>query len=292
MKIIYFKGEHPNFGDDLNPWMWPQILPGFFDEDERTVFLGIGSIIGERKFPTLTRKIIFGSGFVPEYHDKPDVRGADWNIYFVRGPRTARMLDISPDLAIGDSAILLRTLIKPQSTPGTVISFMPHWQSLDRGNWEEVCRLAGINLIDPRMPLDRVLEELQRSRMVVTEAMHGAIVADALRIPWVPLIPINTAHRGKWLDWADALNISLNQYRLWPSSLEESRLSILRKPITSSPFAGLLEKGLIHAAAHRLTRLAQMTPSLSADREIERATERMVEKVELLRRHYSMAKAV
>ena len=246
MKITYFKGKYPNFGDDLNPWMWPQIIPDFFDEDERTVFLGIGSIIGEREFPSTIKKIIFGSGFVPEYHSKPDVKGPDWNIYFVRGPRTAHMLNISSDLAIDDSAILLRTLIKPRPLSG-VISFMPHWQSLDRGNWEDVCRLAGINLIDPRSSVDHVLGELQKSRLVVTEAMHGAIVADSLRIPWIPLIPINSVHRGKWSDWAEALDINLNQHHLWPSSLEEARLSVLRKPITSSPFAGILEKGLIRS---------------------------------------------
>src|SRR5688500_13456668 len=103
MKITYFKGKHPNFGDDLNPWMWPRLIPGFFDDDESVLFLGIGSIIGQKKYPATVRKILFGPGFVPEYHEKPDVSGPDWDIYFVRGPRTARMLNLSPDLAIGDS---------------------------------------------------------------------------------------------------------------------------------------------------------------------------------------------
>lgn len=287
MKITYFKGKYQNFGDDLNPWMWPKILPGFFDQDESTAFLGIGSIIGEREFDKSVKKIVFGSAFVPEYHDKPDITGSDWNIYFVRGPRTAKLLGLPPEKVVGDSAILLRTLIQQKHNQNGVVSFMPHWESLEHGNWEEVCRLAGITLIDPRRSVEEVIEALLKSKLIIAEAMHGAIVADALRLPWIPLVPINKAHRAKWLDWADALDIKLQNNRLWPSSVEEARLSKLKPFIKAiGPLKRLCDKLFIRVAAFRLKQLARVAPQLSSDAAIERVTTSMLEKIEQLRKDY------
>jgi succinoglycan biosynthesis protein ExoV len=286
MKIDYYKGAHSNFGDELNPWLWPKIIPDFFDDDASTVFLGIGSIIGEKEYPATVKKIIFGAGFVPEYHcHQPNVKMPDWRVYFVRGPRSAKMLGLPPELGIGDSAILLRTIVKQQPSSTGIVSFMPHWASMVRGQWAEACRLAGITLIDPRAPVETVIAALQKSRLVVTEAMHGAIAADALRIPWVPVVPLNHVHRTKWFDWAESLDINLRPHRLWPSTLVETRLSFLRKPVTA--LKGPIEKGLVHMAAHRLTQLAATYPTLSEDSAIDRATARMLEKVAQLRKDFA-----
>jgi hypothetical protein len=287
MKITYFQGCEPNFGDSLNPWLWPRLIPNFFDEDEKTVFLGIGSILGEKSYRDDVKKVVFGAGFVPEYHNRPCISHSNWDIYFVRGPRTAQMLNIPSNLGLGDSAILLRAVVKPWSSSATqVVSFMPHWQSMRRGNWAEACRLANINLIDPRRPVETILEELKRSKMVITEAMHGAITADALRIPWVPLLPLNRKHRGKWLDWADSLDLKLRWHRLWPSGLEEARLSVLRRPLAGSPMAGLAQKCLTYMAASKLAGLANASPQLSPDHVIDRATDAMLEKIMLLRKNF------
>lgn len=286
MKITYFQKE-PNFGDSLNPWLWPKLIPDFFDGDEKTVFLGIGSILGENPYEDDVRKVVFGAGFVPEYHNRPCINHTNWDIYFVRGPRTAKMLNIADNLGLGDSATLLRTVVKPWPRPSLQgVSFMPHWESMRRGNWAEVCRLSNLNLIDPRLPVETILHELKRSKMVITEAMHGAIIADALRIPWIPCLPLNHKHRGKWLDWAESLKIKLQWHRLWPSSLQEVRLSVLRKPIAYLPVSGLIQKSLIYSAANGLARLAGASPQLSADRIIDRVTDAMLEKVALLKKNY------
>ena len=295
MRIIHYRGKFPNFGDELNTWMWSKILPNFFDDDDKVLFIGIGSTIGNY-YEKAAKKIVFGAAFVPNYNGKPpDVHGTDWDIYFVRGYRTAQLLNISPDLALGDAAILLRTVVDPQRKSSERVSFMPHWESLERGNWEQVCRLAGINLIDPRRPIDEIISELLRSRLVIAEAMHGAIVADALRIPWVPLLPIDDIHREKWFDWAEAVGISLKPQRLWPSSLLEAKSTLKHRPtlvnlidsVALSPTSQLINKGAIYLAAHRLTQLAKISPCLSDDRVIDRVTERMLEKVQQLQQNYA-----
>lgn len=288
MKLLYFKGSHPNFGDDLNYWLWPKLLPDFFDEDESTVFCGIGSIIGADVVLHYgaARKIVFGSGFVPEYHPAQDVHGPDWDVFFVRGPRTARALNLPDNLALGDSAILIRSVMQPGTYKGEHISFIPHWESMERGNWEKPCRLAGIHLIDPRRSVEEVLADLLRSKLVIAEAMHGAIVADALRIPWVPVVPMNKVHRNKWLDWAEALRINLCPHKVCPSSLTEARLSFMRKPIEKSPFVGIAETALVHMAAHGLSKLAKAEPCLSDDAAIRSVHEKMLYHLAKLKEKY------
>ena len=260
MKITYYRGKHPNFGDGLNLWLWPRLLPNFFDSDESILFLGIGSIIGNQ-YGTKAKKIVFGAGFVPNYFDKPDVSGKDWDIFFVRGPRTAEALHISKHLAIGDAAILLRTVVDYSQRNPTKISFIPHWQSLDIGNWEKVCSIAGVDFVDPRRPVEDVIEALLGSKLVISEAMHGAIVADALRVPWVPVMPIHSLHRGKWFDWAETLGIDLRPYRLWPSTLEEANhalthrsvLAVLKRGVSAVPLlSSMADNAIAHIAAHRI----------------------------------------
>ena len=65
--------------------------------------------------------------------------------------------------------------------------------------------------IDPCGGVERVIADILASELLVTEAMHGAIVADALRVPWVPVRPVQPTNRGKWFDWASALDIELGR---------------------------------------------------------------------------------
>lgn len=64
-------------------------------------------------------------------------------------------------------------------------SFMPHVGSLDFFDWEAICNKLNINFIDPRENPLTVLTNIRASEKIITEAMHGAIVADSFRIPWI-----------------------------------------------------------------------------------------------------------
>ena len=293
MQLQYFRGNKPNFGDELNTWLWPKLLPGLLDDDSSVLFLGIGSILGDQ-YDVKAKKVVFGTGFVPSYNNVPNVHTGDWDIFFVRGPRTARELGIPEELGIGDSALLIRAvdLIRPKEASD--IGFMPHWESLPRGNWEKSCVLAGTRLIDPTKPVNEVLGDLLGCKLLVTEAMHGAIVADALRVPWVPVLPLDGVHRQKWFDWAEALGISLDSHRLWPSSIEEAKLTLVRRrhlhrlaSVLSLPaVSGLSTTALTHLAAHRLDRMTRRPPCLSHDDTVDRATNQMLDKLMQLKAAY------
>ncbi len=45
MKLYYWDGN--NFGDKLNPWLWSQLLPNYFNDDTEIAFLGIGTLIND-----------------------------------------------------------------------------------------------------------------------------------------------------------------------------------------------------------------------------------------------------
>lgn len=287
MKLVYFKGTVPNFGDELNPYLWEKILPqGFLDNDSAELFLGIGSILHKHGYPHDATKHVLGSGYAG-YGDPPPINDGSWNVVFVRGPRTAAKLGLPPQKAISDSAILLRTINLPPPSEACEIAFMPHYESLDRGFWPSACKLAGVKLIDPTDDLEKIMAQIKGAKLLVTEAMHGAIVADALRTPWISAKPIYSGHHAKWFDWAESLSVELRQPRLWPSSISELYTRLTRRGSPES-FVGRLNKKAIAApvnavltyvAAQRLLQLAKLDPQLSADSAIKLQTERAQEAV-------------
>lgn len=291
MKMYYFRGSPPNFGDELNRWLWPRLLPGFFDGKEDRIFLGIGSILFDFH-PPGSRKIVFGAGY-GGYTPLPRI-DANWDIYFVRGPMTARAIGVSEALGVGDAAILLRSCIGERPPKYFSASFMPHWESVGDGEWAAICAEAGLHFIDPRAPVEEVLNAILSSDVVVTEAMHGAIVADALRVPWVPVRPIQPQHRRKWLDWASALQLELRPMRLSPSNGLEAATSLLggtgKSAMRLRRYGRVLKSVAApyfhERAATSLRRLAGADPTLSRDSVIERAHGIMLERLEMLRRSH------
>lgn len=292
MKIFAFTGKESNFGDDLNHWMWPQILPGFFDEDDSVRFIGIGSTLYD-SHPAASRKVVFGAGYAG-YSGLPTLDDS-WDVRFVRGHNTAKILGLSENVAVGDAAILLRTLNIPAREKRYDISYMPHFESAMVGSWEAVCHKAGVHLIDPRWPVERILNDVLSSRLLVSEAMHGVIVADALRVPWLAIEPLDPNHRAKWQDWASVLDLDIRFGKLGPSNAIEWVMTHFWR-----------KRRIIYAMRKRRAKLAALggaIPSpfavralrtmkgrqgqLSPDAAIERATERMRVEVERLKESYS-----
>jgi succinoglycan biosynthesis protein ExoV len=292
MKLFYYRGSTANFGDDLNDWIWPQLLPGFFDGDERTLFLGIGSIIFN-SFPATARKIVFGSGYAG-YTAKPAV-DEQWDFRFVRGELTAQALGLPLSKAIGDAAILVRSCPIERTIPTYDLAFMPHWESAVYGDWPEVALRAGMHYIDPRWPVERVLKDLLASRILVSEAMHGAIVADALRVPWIPVRPLSSRHRSKWYDWSSALGLELpfvgagpsNAYEWTLACVDQSRTAVRHVRKRATFLRKIVPEVLQERAARRLVALSNSAPLLSSDAAIDRAHSRMMEQLDALKTNAS-----
>lgn len=209
MLLNYFQGQ--NFGDALNPLVFNTLLPDFFDDDPTIEFSGIGSIIGLPMSPEAKRRIIFSSGFA--YGTLPQI-DETYDIVCVRGPLTAKILNIDPSLAITDGAILLNALKFPDPPKTYKYSFMPHWESELKFPWETICREADVNYISPALPVEKVIDEIKRSEFMIAEAMHAAIVSDTLRVPWLAVKAYNGINEFKWNDWASSLNVEYAPHTL------------------------------------------------------------------------------
>ncbi len=296
MKLTYFEGNPPNFGDELNAWIWDELLPpGLLDEDRRVLFLGIGSIIQDI-YPRDVLKVVMGSGFAGAYSSLPNVHDGTWDFRFVRGPETCRLLGLDPALAVTDAAILLRAVDGlPEPTVGVGTAFMPHYESVERGNWKRVCDHAGIHFIDPTRPSREVLADIRGAELVITEAMHGAIVSDAMRTPWIGVRTMHHVHRMKWFDWAASLEIDYRPAALTPSNGREMWAFHTGRwgsgPRARAVFDGLafrpVNAAILRASALSLKRVSELEPQLSSDHAIETATDQAVSAVDRLVADYA-----
>jgi succinoglycan biosynthesis protein ExoV len=200
LKLQYYRGRCPNFGDDLNAVLWPALMPNFFDSDDREIFVGIGTIIGfDCGFP---RKInVFSSG---AGNDRVN-RWTDCEVKYwcVRGPLSARVLGLASKHSISDGAVLspLAAAFPPSPSVGVGVLIIPHWETLDFPGWTEVSKLTGFEILDPRGRPEYVIARISQSRLVLAESLHGAIMADVYGVPWAAFATSGNFQVSKWVDW-------------------------------------------------------------------------------------------
>ena len=205
MKPYHWESHHGNFGDDLNLWLWDFLLPGFRDVHPETLLVGVGTVLTSDLLPAGTRKLVIGSG--TGYGAKPDVSNSEeWDVRCVRGPLTAKALGLPPDRAITDPAVMISDMPEFQDLPKLhKKTFIPHWESAEFGMWEAVCEPAGLTYLDPRGEAKAVIRHIAQSELVIAESMHGAILADAFRVPWIAVSTSRAINSFKWTDWASTV---------------------------------------------------------------------------------------
>lgn len=225
LSIHYYRTDPPNFGDALNGILWERLIPGLSGIRSDAVLVGIGTILDEH-IPAGRPVLVFGSGAglirLPPLDTRRDIR-----ILAVRGPLTARIAGLPPELAITDPALLVRhvfpELVRTPFHPaaGPVV-FVPHVTTADQEAWTTICQRAGVELVDPRSDCLQVMRRIAGARLVITEAMHAAIVADAFRVPWVPLASTPQFSTFKWADWTLSMRVPLRPERMAPISIRHA----------------------------------------------------------------------
>lgn len=292
MRLNYFKRIN-NFGDALNPLIFHKLLPGFFDDDPSSDFFGIGSIIGDtmKKF---AHKIIFSSGYA--YGSLPTF-DSTYDIVCVRGPLTAQALKIDQTLAITDGAALLREFKFQQSEKKYEFSFMPHFESEMKYRWKDIALETGVNYVSPLADPLSVINEILKSRVVIAEAMHFAIVADVLRVPWIAVKAYPGINDFKWRDWTQSLNMTYHPVSLAAlfegTSLDKklrqktgNRLpSFVYKTMTKS-YLSYQKSYLINATIRNFEKIMKLQPQLSNESTLTEKSDRLLEKLEFVTRKY------
>ncbi len=304
MKLLYHQGN--NFGDCLNPYIFNKLLPGFFDNDSKIEFLGIGSILGLKRPSDDTEKfIVFSSGYADgaksTYGYLPDNKMLkNYEFHCVRGPLTANLLNLPKKLAVCDGAILVSHVADLSNKHiKHKYSFMPHVGTLNYyAKWEVFLRDIGINFINPKDNIESIIDEIYNSEILLSEAMHGAIVADALRVPWIPIRTKKTINRFKWLDYCKSLDIHYEPTNV-PTLMDDNFLRIVIKNRLPHRY-GYFTYGLpkIYAAYQSLfiekkvkkifEQLKYKTPVLSKDKNLKIREEQLLNILKNIRLKYSI----
>lgn len=280
--------------------IFEHFLPGFFDQDTSVAFYGIGSILGfidtnEKK------KIIFSSGYAGgdvSTYGKPPIIDSTYDVVCVRGPLTAKALNIDPKFAIADGAILLRGIIKTDVKKRFKCAYMPHVGSLDFFNdWNEVLGDLDIVFVDPRDSVEKILDVIQSTELLLTEAMHGAIVADVLRTPWIPIKQYSTVNSFKWNDYLESMELKADFYQLPGIYSSQALKKIINTKFSSFPgFMNSLisssyslkqnsftKRQLVSKFKHAKTHLV---PVLSDESVLNTKYNLLLEKIELVKQKY------
>jgi hypothetical protein len=301
--LYYFKIAHGNFGDALNPWLWKKLCPEACDQRKDILFLGIGTVLSPR-VPAAPVKVVFGSGCGDGPPPGLDDR---WRIFCVRGPLTAKKLGLDLNRALTDPAILARRFYSAPAKKTYPVSLMLHHQSVFEADWLALAGRAGFHCIDPRDGVDKVLAEIGETGLLLTEALHGAIVADALRVPWIPLRMYDRYSEFKWRDWTQSMQLPLTVCEVPPVY---DRELASRKGLTHAFKKVLATSGLgkdkwkrlrVQASGERaishslqlLQKLSQeQTPCLSAEKHLQSLEIRLLEKLSEIREAWRNGKFV
>lgn len=322
MDLYYCKTRDGNFGDDMNAWFWDAMIPDRAALAPDVTLIGIGTIISRRHLAGKLRAVIAGSGVGYGVADplEPDRVDVAW----VRGPRTAAALGLPPSAAITDpaSAVVRLGLFEQRPKTGRRL-FIPHRITAGLAlDWARIGREIGLEVISPKLDAHAVIQAIADADLVVTESMHGAILADAFRTPWVAVAVSHHFNEFKWGDWAESVGAPLRLHR----ALEGPKEAYFRLRRSMQAVRGLVGGGAragkgakrdgvvafsnpdfmqdderrvvkrLIATLHRpiesmlirdLRRAAAAEPSLSPDAVLNARLDRIFEATEAIRRRYA-----
>jgi len=118
-----------------------------------------------------------------------------------------------------------------------------------------------------------VIKELIASEYVITESLHGAIIADAYGIPWLPITTMPAINPFKWHDWCESINIEYH-----PAPL----ISIYNDP-SNSMIKSMVNKGKALVGERQLKTLLKEEKSYNSNPSIISShISHMLEKLEQL----------
>jgi succinoglycan biosynthesis protein ExoV len=219
MDLYYCRTRDGNFGDDMNAWFWDAMIPDRAALAPDVTLVGIGTIISRRHLAGKPRVVIAGSGTGYGVADPLDRDGVD--VAWVRGPRTAAALGLPAAAAITDPAAAVVRLGLFESRPKTGRRlFIPHRITAGLAlDWDRIGRDAGLEVVSPKLDAHAVIQAIADADLVVTESMHGAILADAFRTPWIAVAVSHHFNEFKWGDWAESVEAPLRLHR----ALEEAK---------------------------------------------------------------------
>ncbi|MFZ5932163.1 MAG: polysaccharide pyruvyl transferase family protein [Pseudomonadota bacterium] len=276
--------ETRNFGDDVNPLLLGKLFHPSIIESQKICLMGIGTILSDyhvAKIEHYERKIVFSSGVgIQKIEKKFD---DSWDFVCVRGPKSAEFLGLPAEKGISDGAILLADFYPPKpSEQRKGIIFIPHIDTSRKAgeSFKKICKKLGLGYLTTDQPSDIIIEAVQTASLVITEAMHGAILADAMRTPWIPVSFFNH-DPFKWEDWFLSIEVPYISHQILPhfwNVKKADNMTAIKMPVR------LLREALAKKLFERILR--EKRPLLSSDQVIEMRKRALRERVAFINKTY------
>lgn len=187
---LWWHVGRPNFGDDINPTFFRAISgqPMRFAPDRRLPhLLGAGSILAK----ATPASVVCGSGFL-----EPPGGGfaTPAEVVAVRGECSQVALGCRADVALGDPLVLVGD-VTPTVEKRHRFGLVPHVLSI--AEWR-ARNTHGLHLIDPGHEPWSVIGQIAACETILSQSLHGLIVADALGIPNVWIAPSDGMVGGRF----------------------------------------------------------------------------------------------
>jgi len=253
MKVYYHRPAGGNVGDDMNAVLWRRILPQIDEIASPQWLIGAGTILDGRLNSFAGSKVVMGSGFRPGAGGSAP--NSDVRFAAVRGLLTAQRCGFGPEMAVCDPGFLVNRLWPTQRTPGERVAFIPHIYSEQYSNIAAAAADAGFDVISPTLPLEEFLRRLASCPRAYCESLHGAIFADALRLPWARVRICSRHYEGRGVadfKWADTFSVldlpsaAVNRAALIPI---KRSWSLMRRGLR--PLQAVAEKRLVNELTQR-----------------------------------------
>ena len=194
---------HPNFGDDMTPWLLPRygVVPVHRRPAEARL-AGVGSIL--EFLPPTFDGAIWGSGLM---YDRPYALPRA-HVLAVRGHLTRERIGAPEGVALGDPGILVARRLRRTSTRWDV-GLVPHGHHTSHAPFLALAEAAGlrVRVIDVHRTAAHTVREIGACGTIVTTSLHGLVTADAYGIPavWTTLEPPLSGGAFKFLDYESVI---------------------------------------------------------------------------------------
>ena len=222
---LHWHAGRPNFGDDANPKLFQAIgnidsAKIRFERQTKPHILGMGSILSKSN----SNSVILGSGFI-EPQESENFRYL--SIVSVRGMLSLQALGSSAStetIQLGDPMVLVN-LVQRRPRPDIDIGLVPH-----ESNFLTYKTRYGkrFKVIDPREDPFNTIRSISRCKAVISQSLHGLIVADAMEIPNLWLQPTDNIIGGtfKFMDYFSTVSGEID-------CLSIDRLAVEDPPMSS-----------------------------------------------------------